>query len=101
LYVPFTSSSENDFDSEEENDITLYAADGTVWTRKEEVSGPGKRKYKSKFNKDYGPTGHTKRNIMPGNFTSALSLIVDDKMLDYIKYCTELEASLVLEKNGR
>jgi hypothetical protein len=99
LYGPLTSSSENDIDSDEDNDQIFYAADGTVWARKDEVSGgPGKNKYKSKFDEDYGPNGHAKRNIMLGNYTSAFSLLVDDKMLEYIKNCTELIAFRVLEK---
>jgi hypothetical protein len=62
LYVPLTSSSENDIDSDEDNDRILYAADGTVWARKDEVSGgPGKRKYKSKFDEDHGRNEHAKK----------------------------------------
>ena len=43
------------------------------------------------------PTGYAKRNIMKGNVKSAFSLIINNKILEYIISCTKIEGRKTLE----
>jgi len=84
--------------AEEEDNTNAIAADGTCWEKMREGGGPGRLPIHSVFKDVSGPTGYAKRNIIRGKVSSAFSLIIDDRMLEHIRSCTELEAARVLGK---
>ena len=91
LRIPSSSSDESD-------DQTEIAADGTMWNEIKAGSTPGRRAIHTIFKKANGPTAFAKRNIINGIVSSAFSLIIDRQIIDHIITCTELEAFRVLGK---
>lgn len=84
--------------SSDENDRqqTEIAPDGTIWTKIKAGSTPGRRSINSIFKAVIGPTAYAKRSIMKGTVSSAFFLIINRRMMDYIRTCTKLEAFRVL-----
>ena len=83
-------------ESENEEELTETAIDGTEWQEIKEGSNPGRTEMHNIFGETSGPTGHTKRNIMKDKFMTAFSLIVDHNTIEHIRNCTEAEAFRVL-----
>ena len=88
------SSSEDKCEENDQNSET--AIDGTVWQKIQEGSEPGRSPLHTIFREISGPTGYAKRNIMKGKVRSAFSLILDYRIMNHIKMCTESEACQVL-----
>ncbi|GBM00543.1 hypothetical protein AVEN_77353-1 [Araneus ventricosus] len=88
------SSSEDEC---EENDQNIETSiDGTVWQKIQQVSGPGRSPLHTIFREISWPTGYAKRNIMKGKVRSAFSLILDHRIMNHVKMCTESEGGRVL-----
>lgn len=93
------SSSENDDESEIQDQKTEIAVDGTIWNKIEEGGVAGRLPVQSIFKDVPEPTAHAKRNIMKGELSSALLLLIDHHILEHVRTCTELEVSRVLGEN--
>jgi len=92
--IKFLSSSE---DESEENDQHIeISVDGTIWEKIQEGSRSGRAPLHNIFRKVSGPTGYPKRNIIKGKVRTAFSLIIDHRIMKYIRTCTESEAFRVL-----
>lgn len=76
---------------------TEKAADGTLWHTLKEGKIVGRLPSHTNFECISGPTAYAKRHIMLGSVSSAFHLIIDQSIIEYIKTCTELEASRVLK----
>lgn len=90
------SSSEDENDEDKQDDHKEIATDGTIWEKLQAGSSSGRKPIQSIFKDVSGPTGYAKRNIMKGVVSTAFSLIIDDSIVEYIRTCTEEEASRVL-----
>ena len=88
--------------SEEENTTqnmqVEVAADGTIWKKIEEGGVVGRLPSHCIFKDSSGPTAHARRNIMEENVISAFLPLIDHRILEHIRNCTEIEASRVLGK---
>lgn len=87
-------SSESESDVEDQCIET--ATDGTVWQEIEEGSTPGRAPIHNIFREVAGPTGYAKRNIIKGKVRTAFSLLIDNRVMEHIRTCTEAEAFRVL-----
>ena len=92
--VLLTSESETDI----EDQRIKTAADGTIW---EEIDGspkPGRIPEHNIFRDMSGPIEYAKRHtsIMKGQMKTALSLIIDQRIMHHIIKCTEEKAFRVL-----
>lgn len=84
--------------SDNEEISTQKAADGTLWETLKDGRNTARFSGHTKFKHISEPTSYAKRNIILGTVKSALDLIIDEGMIEYIKSCTELEAHKVLKK---
>lgn len=83
-------------DSENEEEVSEIAMDGTVWQEVKIGSNPGRAPGHNIFREKSGPTGYSKRNIMEGEVRTAFSVIIDKNVIELIRKCTEAEAFRVL-----
>lgn len=83
-------------DSENEEEVSEIAMDGTVWQEVKIGSNPGRALGHNIFRETSGPTGYSKRNIMKGEVRTAFSVIIDKNIIELIRKCTEAEAFRVL-----
>lgn len=83
-------------DSENEEEVSEIAMDGTVWHEVKIGSNPGRAPGHNIFRETSGPTGYSKRNIMKGEVRTAFSVIIDKNIIELIRKCTEAEAFRVL-----
>ncbi|XP_043498666.1 uncharacterized protein LOC122521970 [Polistes fuscatus] len=83
-------------DSENEEEVSEIAMDGTVWHEVKLGSNPGRAPGHNIFRETSGPTGYNKRNIMKGEVRTAFSVIIDKNIIELIRKCTEAEAFRVL-----
>lgn len=83
-------------DSENEEEVSEIAMDGTVWQEVKIGSNPGRAPGHNIFRETSGPTGYSKRNIMKGEVRTAFSVIIDKNIIELIRKCTEAEAFRVL-----
>ncbi|CAK9803942.1 PiggyBac transposable element-derived protein 4 [Anthophora quadrimaculata] len=83
-------------DSENEEETSEIAMDGTVWQEVKIGSNPGRAPGHNIFRETSGPTGYSKRNIMKGEVRTAFSVIIDKNIIELIRKCTEAEAFRVL-----
>jgi len=72
------------------------APDGTVWEEMDEITRNSKAAVHNIFRELSGPTGYAKRHVMKGNVRSAFTLIIDRRIMEQIRACTEAEAFRVL-----
>ncbi|XP_055388036.1 piggyBac transposable element-derived protein 4-like, partial [Condylostylus longicornis] len=93
------SSSESDNETSNANitrkDVHI-ASDGTVWKEIQKGGCAGRSPSHNIFKATSGPTAYTKRNIISGQVSSAFMLLIDNRMIEHIKNCTETEAQNVL-----
>ena len=83
-------------DSENDEEVSEIAMDGTVWQEVKTGSNPGRAPSHNIFRETSGPTGYSKRNIMKGEVRTAFSVIIDKNIIELIRKCTETEAFRVL-----
>ncbi|XP_017767290.1 PREDICTED: piggyBac transposable element-derived protein 4-like [Eufriesea mexicana] len=83
-------------DSENEEEASEIAMDGTVWQEVKIGSSPGRAPGHNIFRETSGPTGYSKRNITKGEVRTAFSVIIDKNIIELIRKCTEVEAFRVL-----
>ena len=85
--------------SESEKDDDMYmiecTTEGTVWHKINSGNKQGRSRIHNVFKERSGPTGHAKRYIMKGDARTAFSVIIDHKIIEHIKRCTEAEACRV------
>lgn len=90
------SSSEDENDEDKQDNHKEFATDGTIWEKLQVGTSSGRKPIQSIFKDVSGPTGYAKSNIMKGVVSTAFSLIIDNSIVEYIRTCTEKEASRVL-----
>lgn len=76
------------------------ALDGTVWEliKPESLKRPGIPQRSTTFKASHGPTAFAKRHVIEGKVSSAFFLIINKNIINYIRKCTEMEASTILGK---
>ncbi|XP_076302258.1 uncharacterized protein LOC143220508 [Lasioglossum baleicum] len=82
-------------DSENEEEASEIAMDGTVGQELKIGSNPG-RAPGHIFTETSGPIGYSKRNTMKGEVRTTVSVIIDKNIIEHIRKCTEAEAFRVL-----
>ena len=80
-------SSESESDPKDQH--TEIASGRTVCEKIDESSKPGTTPVRNIFRKMFGPTEFAKRHIMKGKVKTALSLIIDHRIMERIKTCTK------------
>ena len=84
-------------DSDTQNDAIEMADDDIEWQKVTTSCNVGRIPIYNVFKDVSGPTGYAKHNIMKGNVKSAFSLIINNKILEYIISCTKIEGRKTLE----
>lgn len=89
------------FSQNEENERNEeIAKDGTVWSVVSDTLSSGRRQQHHVLREVPGPSSFAIRNITAGNFTSAWRLFINEKILRFIKLCTEAEAHRRLQNSN-
>lgn len=87
------SKDQTAFSQNEENERNeKVAKDGTIWTVPSDTVSSGRRQQHNVLKDVSGPSSYAIRNITEEHLTSAWRLFINEKMLRFIKLCTEAEA---------